>query len=215
VSPAWGTSTVNTTTNAGTYFAGSSVTSINGNGSASLSPNGFTGGAQIGFNQQNNNVVWGAEADWDAMNLSKSTSASAVYPCCGGTYTLNQGVKTSWLATVRARAGIASASNLLYGTAGLAMTDLHYNESFTDTFGASPHASENGSKTSTRTGWTAGAGDEWALSSKVSIKAEYLYADLGKMTSSGGLTAPSGTATMMHSANLHANIFRVGANWKF
>jgi outer membrane immunogenic protein len=216
---AWGTSNVKTTvpTSTNLYFASSSISSIDGNGSAGLSPSGFTGGAQIGFNQQNANIVWGIEADWDAMNLNKSTSASAVYPDFAPyAYTLKQGVKTSWLATIRPRVGVATGSSLFYVTAGVAMTDLHYNEAFTDNFPPSPPgAVENGSKSSTRTGWTAGVGDEFALSSKVSIKAEYLYADFGTQSSTGALTAGTGTATLAHSASLHANILRVGANWKF
>ena len=46
-------------------------------------------------------------------------------------------------------------------------------------------------------------------------KGEYLYADFGDVDSTATVTAPSGTATMTHNADLNANIFRVGVNRRF
>jgi outer membrane immunogenic protein len=213
---AWGQSDVTSTTDAGTYFAGSSVTSINGNGTADLSPNGFTGGAQLGWNWQSGNVVFGLEGDFNAMDLSEGRTVTAGYPCCApSTYTLNQEVSTDWLATLRPRVGMTAGNWLLYGTGGLAVTEVNLNESFTDNFGAAPHALENGSVSETRYGWTLGAGAEVDLGNSWSIKGEYLYADFGDVDSTGALTAPTGTATFTHNADLNANIFRVGVNRRF
>ena len=44
------------------------------------------------------------------------------------------------------------------------------------------------SSSSTKTGWVAGAGVEWAFAPNWSMKAEYLYADLGKHTTYRSIT---------------------------
>ena len=51
------------------------------------------------------------------------------------------------------------------------------NFNFTDTFAA---ATESGAIRDTRVGWTAGVGTEYAFGNGWSLKAEYLYVDLGR-----------------------------------
>jgi outer membrane immunogenic protein len=87
---------------------------------------------------------------------------------------------------------------------------------FTDTFAA---ANESASISSTCYGWTAGAGAEYALMNGWSIKAEYLYVDLGRASTTstnltaGGAAFPSNVFT--HTVNLRSNIGRIGVNYKF
>ena len=58
---------------------------------------------------------------------------------------------------------------------------------FTDTFAA---ARESASIDTTRYGWTAGVGGEYVLMNGWSVKPEYLYVDLGRVsTTSANLTA--------------------------
>ncbi|UCF54911.1 MAG: porin family protein, partial [Bradyrhizobium sp.] len=72
----------------------------------------------------------------------------------------------------------------------------------------------------TRLGWTAGAGTEYAFGGGWSLKAEYLYVDLGRASAtSTNLTNvafgafPSSLVT--HSADIKSNIVRVGVSYKF
>ncbi len=72
----------------------------------------------------------------------------------------------SWDGSIRGRLGYAYDRYLLYGTGGLAFGDIK------GPAGAS----------STKTGWTLGAGIEAALTSNVTGRLEYRHSDLGSAT---------------------------------
>jgi outer membrane immunogenic protein len=64
----------------------------------------------------------------------------------------------------------------------------------------------------TRSGWTAGAGAEWAFAPNWSAKVEYLYVKL----ENNGFIAPNlGSAFNRSNVPLDDNIVRVGANFHF
>ena len=70
-----------------------------------------------------------------------------------------------------------------------------------------------------QTGWTVGAGAEYALNRHLSFKAEYLYVDLSQAnlgTPGGTFTAPGVT---LYNASVgektDANVVRVGLNYRF
>jgi outer membrane immunogenic protein len=100
-------------------------------------------------------------------------------------------VSSDWLFTLRGRAGVlVTRAFLLCGTGGLAIANVKSNFLFTDTPGPTPGASESASISTTRYGWTAGVGGEYALMNGWSVKAEYLYVDLGRAsTTSTNLAA--------------------------
>lgn len=200
------------------YFAASSVTSIANSGSQNLSSDGFTGGAQLGFNRQSGNIVYGFETDFGAFDAHDSKSTTTVYPCCGPTnYTINQSVDTDWLLTMRPRIGYSTGNLLIYGTGGLSVTNIKYKERFTDTFA---NALETSSQNTFKAGWNLGAGVEYKVMSNWSVKGEYLYTDFGNISNtSNNLTETSGgnpaLNTFSHSANLSSNVIRVGFNYQF
>jgi outer membrane immunogenic protein len=201
------------------YFAASSVPAIAGVGAQQLSGNGFAGGGQAGFNLQHKSFVLGIEADFGGMNLSQSKTGTATYPCCAPTaFTIKQFVGTSWLFTLRPRVGFTAGPVLIYGTGGLAATNVEYTSVFTDTFAT---AHESIRKTPTQSGWAAGAGAEFKLRHHWSLKGEYLRADFGDLSgTSTNLTAftppvsePSNVFT--HKTNLTGDIYRFGFNYRF
>ena len=174
----------------------------------SLSPDGFTGGGQLGYNYQTGNIVFGLEADFDYFGLKGTSTISSTF-VGGGDFTLNNSVKTDWLFTLRPRVGVAFDRFLPYVTGGLAVTNVKYSSSLADpVFGTSQASNVN----ETKAGWTVGGGVEYAVTPKWSVKAEYLYADFGSvsMTSIGG-----NGAVFSQSATLKANIVRGGVNVKF
>ncbi|WP_028032334.1 outer membrane protein [Chelativorans sp. J32] len=130
-----------------------------------LKGSGFIGGAQVGYDWQMNNWVLGAVADIAATNHKADVSLDATSP------RLDAAPKLKYLGTVRARAGYAWDRTLFYGHGGFAYgkTELSLTAA-----GNTAKASQN------RTGWTIGAGVEYAMTDRISLGTEYSYVDLGK-----------------------------------
>jgi outer membrane immunogenic protein len=218
----WGSAdpTTSTVYSPSGYFAMSSVPAINGVGSQHVNSSSVTGGFTAGYNWQVNNAVFGLEGDINYFGFKGSASGSAVYPCCTWSgFTVASSVSADWLATIRGRIGFLATPNwLLYATGGVAIADVRGDFTFTDTYAA---ATESGAIRDTRIGWTAGLGSEYAVGNGWSVKAEYLYVDLGRTSvTSANLTTlilpfafPSNPYT--HSVDLKSNIVRVGVNYKF
>jgi outer membrane immunogenic protein len=212
------------------YFVASSISAINAAGVQSNNPAGFTGGGQIGGNVQRGAFVGGIEADFNYLGLRKSASSSGAYPCCGPTtgFVINSSISTDWLATIRGRLGVANNNWLFYATGGVAFTDLKANFGFTDLCGTYlacagalyPPGFEAASISNTKTGYAAGGGIETGLSGNWTARAEYLHVGFGSVTTQGLLTGAtqvalgSNSSPFTHSANLSANIFRLGLNYK-
>ncbi len=165
--------------NGGWAFGNASVSG----GGTSLTPDGFLVGGTLGGNYQFGNFVVGIEGDGDWSNLDGTN----------GTVGNGAEVKSTWLATVRGRAGYAWDRVLFYGTAGGA-------------FGNEQAGPNGGPFTSaTQAGWTAGAGVEAAFARNWTAKVEYLYVDFA------GLNVPAAGVTV----NLTENVVRAGINYKF
>lgn len=189
------------------------------NGKQNLSPLGFTGGAQGGYNFQTGHWVLGIEADASGSTASDSKSTTVVYPCCSpSTYTLTQKVSNDWAVSLRPKMGYTVDNTpigdiLGYVSAGIVASQINYESTFTDNYGMNAYESQNVSEF--HAGWTIGAGAEVALNPNWSIRPEYLYTDYGKVRSTGTLRASSTTAPMEHSADLTSSVFRVGVNYRF
>jgi outer membrane immunogenic protein len=177
-----------------------------------LNSDGFTGGGQVGYNHQVDRWLFGVEADANYFDMKQARSISAPFPT-GGSFTTTNSVTTDWLVTLRPRVGYAVDRTLFYATGGLALTDLRYGATYSDTSGQTETAS--GSKT--KVGWIAGAGIEHAFTNNWSAKVEYLYSDFGKQS----LAAPvlsGGTPTtgmIAHDIDLKTNTVRGGLNYHF
>jgi hypothetical protein len=83
-------------------------TTVNGaavaeSGKGKLSPSGFTGGAQAGYNWQRGHIVYGGEVDFGILDVGKRATQSGMFPVAflGTQYTLTQKVNADWLATLR------------------------------------------------------------------------------------------------------------------
>ncbi len=199
------------------YFAASSVPAIAAAGAQHINSSGATFGGELGYNWQAGMAVLGVETDFQYFGLKGSATSSALYPCCAPTgFTISSSMKTDWLFTVRPRLGLAGDHWMVYGTGGLAVADLKANFVFTDTFAT---ALETGSISSTRAGWVAGVGGEYAFAPRWSVKLEYLHVDLGRVsTTSANLTAfappiPFPTNVYTHSIDLKSDVVRAGVNF--
>jgi outer membrane immunogenic protein len=181
-------------------------------GSLSPKADGFMGGGQVGYNWQTGAVVFGLEAD---ISYSDMKGGAAAVPTFLGVpqpgFLQSAATDLEWFGTVRGRLGwLAAPSLLLYGTGGLAYGNYNYTILTANTAPPFP-----GADSTTRVGWTVGAGAEFALSSNWSLKAEYLYFDLGDhtVTSRGLPVDPVFSASTTFENTGH--IVRGGINYKF
>jgi outer membrane immunogenic protein len=124
--------------------------------------------------------VVGFETDINYSGVNLVSNGLAPIPT-GGAFVRTVSQTLPWFGTVRGRVGfLVSQPWLIYATGGLAYGRVK-SSSITD---FPPPGSPDdfiGSASELRLGWTAGAGFEYAIGTGWSVKAEYLYVDLGSI----------------------------------
>ncbi len=165
----------------------------------------LNGGLQAGANWQMQHVVLGIEGD---IQLNNQHQQECYYYCIPDQ---NAAFRMSlpWFATERARLGYAAGPLLFYGTAGAAQGRVNTSYNAQD-FG---FVYASGNFSDVRSGWTAGGGLEAALSDRWSVKAEYLYLDLGGATYAMPVNYFFGGSATINST-VRDHIVRVGVNYK-
>ena len=187
----------------------------------SYNTHGPFGGGTLGYNWQINRLVLGIEGDASAANIYGSGIGIAVAPGggpgCPGGFGAPTTCNTSmtWFGTVTGRLGVAFDRALWYAKGGAAFARFNDNAVL---FG--PPLSAAASVSDNRTGWTIGAGIEFAFSNSISTKFEYDYMDFGTKNIdyvfSGSLLAPPGaTALEFTNARERVSILRAGLNYRF
>ncbi|MGA3008821.1 MAG: outer membrane beta-barrel protein [Terracidiphilus sp.] len=201
----------------GGYFASPDVQIVNSTGNMNLHPKGYAGGLQFGYNWQIAKWVLGAEADYGVLAVSRTSLGVGQYTETDGDqpFTISQTVSTDWMSSVRARVGHTYHKHaLIFGSAGAAETVVRYSSTFTDTYES---LFETATPKVLKTGWIAGGGTEYAMNKRWSARAEYLFADFGKV-SNVDLTGASWDDVanpFTHAATLKSNIGRIAINYRF
>jgi opacity protein-like surface antigen len=133
---------------------------------SSFSNSGVFGGVQFGYNVQAGNLLYGIEADFGGMDNSASahfvdptTPTRILYASSGG----------GFYGDITGRGGIILGNALIYAKGGFAF--------FTGDVSVSDPHDYLYQNSGTFTGWTVGAGLEYALSPNWTLKAEYMYFD--------------------------------------
>ncbi|EIZ83031.1 porin [Methylobacterium sp. GXF4] len=218
--------------------SGSLVNSANTNAVVSVNNrsnnDGFTGGAQIGYNYQftpGSGVVVGIEADAQYVDFARRANGTLNYGVTGvpGTafsapraFVATSGNGLDYFGTVRGRLGYAFDRTLVYATGGYAYGSGQDDQNFAG----------NRFRDSFRSGYAVGGGIEYALptdsflnffkSSAVTLKIEGLYVNLDRQKNTAGgvfygnLLAPNGVAYLNGAAaNTEFAVVRAGLNYKF
>ena len=196
---------------------------------------GGLGGLQAGYNRQlNRNVVLGVETDfdWSRIRGMGTSNFFNLFLSQGNNFIASE--KVDWFGTVRGRLGFLLTDRLLaYGTGGFAYGGVKQNVVLNTPanfvrvdpqFAFACNASVStecfsGSSSRTAAGWTAGGGLEYAAWNNVSLRAEYLYINLGKNTVNAvdvfrvpGVT-PSSFNAAFSQTDFH--LFRIAVNYLF
>jgi outer membrane immunogenic protein len=147
------------------------------------SGSGFLYGGQLGFNYQIGQFVLGGEGDLSGSTLKADSICAAV----AGT---NCQTQMNYLASVRARAGVAFDRLLLYADGGVAFGGFK----FAQTAGLHQNWDDT-----THVGWTAGTGVEYAFTDHVIGGLSYNYYEFPTVTLGGGINPA--TITSRQSVN--------------
>ena len=175
--------------------AGATVGGLTLDATQSLS--GAAGGVQMGYNWQVGMGLLGVEADFQVTSQESAFAYSAPGITASGFNRL------PWFATMRGRAGIVVDQWLVYGTGGLALTQMK--TSGNATLGGTPVSLD---MSEPQAGWVIGGGIETALwGTNWTAKIEYLHFD------SIDFTLPAaGAVTRSHATN---DVVRLGVNYRF
>lgn len=162
-------------------------------------------GAQLGYNFQSGQLVYGVEAD---INFVAANSTAIVQP---GGYAWRQRASLDALGTARVRLGYAFDRALIYATGGLAIANVR------DAIQAGPPLpAYNWSRGSSwKVGYVVGAGIEYALTNRWSAKLEGLYYDLGRQSHISAATNNGVTYGWGARSRSDGFIARIGLNYKF
>lgn len=181
------------------------------------SAHGFVGGLQIGVRQQFGTMTLGAEADISWAHLDSSGIFTTPL---GSQWRIDSDVKM--FGTARGVVGfLVTPSLLAYGTAGVAWGRVDVKQATTFVTGSGCTVDCEGGRTSgdfNHIGYAVGGGLEYALTSNWSLKAEYLYMDLGKENYAlNGTTKPNGNVPYVETfgQDIQLHTARAGINYKF
>jgi outer membrane immunogenic protein len=193
------TDTTATAVGAVPFLAAGTVTNVN--------PASIVGGAQAGFNLQLGPAVIGAEGTWTSSALTNNQATATLIPATQE----ESRSAPHWYATATGKLGFAIHDWLLYAKGGGAWMHVDYTQItlIPGGLGAQQLITDN------RTGWTAGAGVEYALNENLSAKLEYDYLDFGtKNYSFNNLPAP-GPGVLPVSIKSQAHLLLFGMNYRF
>jgi outer membrane immunogenic protein len=174
---------------------------------SSSNPASFLGGGQLGVNYEfQSGLVIGAEATFDWLPNTSTAFTAANLRAGTATGTINN----RWITMATGKVGFAWDRLFGYGKVGGVWVG-GTNGSFTA--GATPVGV---STNSTNTGWTAGAGLEWAFAGNWSFRAEYDFIGLQGQS----FTVPRTPATRFAGDTIGVNdrtiqMITAGLNYKF
>ncbi|MBI3700499.1 MAG: porin family protein [Afipia sp.] len=194
---------------------------------------GVIGGGQIGYNWQfDRNWLFGLEADFNGADIKGTGTSAFLSGGVGGnpaSVTATQNV--DWFGTFRARLGwLPSDKLLVYGTGGFAYGSVKENVIYSQpgggggvglgfSFACAPPNNNvcfAGSSSTIATGYTAGAGIEYAAWQNFTFKVEYLYVNLGTTsTRSVAIVGAPPSSFFANFSDLDFNVVRIGANYRF
>ena len=161
---------------------------------------GWNGGVQGGYNWQRGCTVFGVEADW-SWGSAKSTFNDNPNNF-GNVESLESNMKS--FGTARTRTGIIVDDVMLYVTGGFAWANV--SNTYTVNL-------EQFNFSSTRWGWTVGAGSEWKIMGNWSLKSEVLYMQLKQQQDT--FFSPVQNGNFRFTNNDNAVVARVGLNYIF
>jgi outer membrane immunogenic protein len=200
-------------------------TTLNSFDDSVVAPKGIIGGAQIGYNWQGgSNWLAGFEADFQGSSQKDAACGNTCAFQTSPSNTIQSSAVINqellYFGTFRGRVGFVNKDALFYVTGGGAWGRVRESVTFSNIIsGGTPATIASNSVSSDQLGWVVGGGIEGALWGNWTAKAEYLYMDLGRLSSSFGgtiFTGPVSTSplTVGTTSAIRDHIVRVGLNYR-
>jgi len=188
---------------------------------------GAIGGAQAGYNWLAGGVLLaGIEADLNYAGQRAKFNAICPGDVCNPALIgvvddpsviaqFEQGQKLEWFATLRGRLGVvATPDAVAYVTGGVAVGEVMTAGTVLGFDGNGNAVNTIVSSHNTKAGLAVGGGVEGRLVGNWTAKIEYLYLDLGTVTTIPAPT-PGATTAVAFNSRITDNLLRVGVNYKF
>jgi outer membrane immunogenic protein len=166
-------------------------------------PKGILGGVQAGYNWQWTTWVLGIDGDFTFSEVAGSSNN----PVPGGTL-IARGLPDKY-ATLAGRAGYAVDRSLFFVKAGPAWMSENFKQIAT---GGAFCTGTPCTVSNNTWGWTAGAGAEYAMTEKWSVKLEYSFLDFPK---SERVAVSNGVSQNIFNITRTFDLLKVGVNYKF
>ncbi len=206
------------------YFLPTSFPAIASASAFHRTSNATNGDLVAGFNKDfgalgRGRLIIGLEGEIESGHLAVASAVTATYPCCADlTYSITQSVRLRGQTAVRLRVGRATGHHMIYVTAGLAAAKARLDAHLNDDLQA--NETVGGSASKTLTGWSTGIGGEFRFARSWTFRAEYVLADLGKLTATGKAIVPGSivlnlegqpfSGALIHTASVRTSTVRVG-----
>jgi outer membrane immunogenic protein len=205
------------TMSSGPAFNPGEAQSLDAQSPGTLTSSGAIGGMQAGYNWEFDKAVVGLEVDFDGATATGNRAVIGIFNSGGSA--LTQTVKQPmFITTVRPRVGWEFDHLLVYATGGYAFATYQVVDSYNFIVGFLGNQSDVTAKLS---GWTAGAGVEYAFYKGMSLKLEYLYLGMGGFNSNITTNVISASPALGGPSNINVhhslsdNIIRLGLNFHF
>jgi outer membrane immunogenic protein len=172
---------------------------------------GAVGGLQAGYNWQVDRTVLGIEID--IQRTGERGSATSVCPTvCSPNGPTSATVTPSleWFQTLRGRVGMTFPGLMVYATGGVAYGAVKTSATMMGFGNGGAPITGHASWSTTKVGWTTGAGLEALLGDRWSGRIEYLYLDFGTVS-----VASVSPFSGRFSSTVTDSVFRVGLNYQF
>jgi outer membrane immunogenic protein len=183
--------------------------------SGDLDNNTVMSGAQAGFNLQTGRFVLGVEADVSVFGKAHTTTFITRYVSAVDSFPVTTEVRSrlDYLGTARGRLGVAFDHLLVYATAGAAIGNPDYSVAYEEKASRNVPYIGAGQLSGPQLGYVVGGGLEYAFTNSLSLKAEYLYYNLGDGLVNTRLIGERGEA-FTHKIETGGHIGRVGINFR-
>jgi iron complex outermembrane recepter protein len=194
--------------------------------SASRRLDGAIGGAQAGYNWVTGILLTGVESDLNYSGQRAKLNAVCPGAICNPALVgvigdpsvlakFEDSQKFEWFATLRGRLGVTVTPDAVaYVTGGLAVGEVMTAGTVLGFDGEGNPVNTVVSSHNTKAGVAVGGGLEGRLAGNWTAKIEYLYLDLGTVTTIPA-PVPNSTTAAAFNSRITDNLLRVGVNYKF